>query len=339
MTNRERFIRTLRCEPIGGQVPTFELVFFLTMEAFGRVHFSQRHYAQWNQMSYAEKKLHIQDMADLYIQTAKRYGHSAIFVHPNMQPDPKDLSDTIWLLNEIREQSGDEYFLLMHGDPTWAMPDGSSMMEFSAQMYEEPEKLNEASQRRMDDALEAAAKLDQNGHLLDGFGLCSDYCFNVNPFFTPEMFDELIVPYLKGVIDGYREMGYYSIKHTDGNIMPIVKQMADCGPDAIHSLDPQGGVRLPEVRKIVGDKICLIGNVNCGLLQTGTDKECDADIMRSLREGMADGKGYIFSTSNCAYTGLALSRYERMIELWRKYGSYDNYDSVFKKPQGNSDPV
>ena len=39
-------VRTLRCEPIGGQVPTFELVFFLTMEAFGRVHFSQRHYAQ-----------------------------------------------------------------------------------------------------------------------------------------------------------------------------------------------------------------------------------------------------------------------------------------------------
>ena len=32
MTNRERFIRTLKCEPIGGQVPTFELVFFLTME-------------------------------------------------------------------------------------------------------------------------------------------------------------------------------------------------------------------------------------------------------------------------------------------------------------------
>ena len=32
-----------------------------------------------------------------------------------------------------------------------------------------------------------------------------------------------------------------------------------------------GGVSLPEVRRIVGDQICLIGNVNCGLLQTGTD--------------------------------------------------------------------
>ena len=55
MTHRERFIRTLKCEPIGGQVPTFELVFFLTMEAFGRVHPSQRTFGQWNQMSKTEQ--------------------------------------------------------------------------------------------------------------------------------------------------------------------------------------------------------------------------------------------------------------------------------------------
>ena len=323
MTHRERFIRTLKCEKIGGQVPTFELVFFLTMEAFGRIHFSQRVFYQWKQMSRAEQLLHIKDMADLYIQTARRYGHSAIFVQPNVQPERKDLSMTRWLLEEIRAQSGGEYFLMLHGDPTWAIPDGTHMMEFSARMYEEPEAPNEASQRRMDDMLEIAAQLGQQDRLVDGFGLCSDYCFNANPFFPGELFEELIVPYLKGVLDGYRSMGYYSIKHTDGNIMPILRQMAACGPDAIHSLDPQGGVSLPEVRRIVGEEICLVGNVNCGLLQTGTDEECEADILRSLREGMANGRGYIFATSNCAYTGLPLARYERMIELWRQYGSYD----------------
>ena len=83
MTHRERFIKTLKCEPIGGQVPTFELVFFLTMEAFGKVHPSQRSYGQWNQMSQREKSLHINEMADIYIATARRYDHSAIFVHPN----------------------------------------------------------------------------------------------------------------------------------------------------------------------------------------------------------------------------------------------------------------
>lgn len=239
-----------------------------------------------------------------------------------MQHNLPGVENARWVLETIREKTGDEYYLMMHGDPTWAIPDGDSMMDFAVQMLEEPEELNEQSERRLENALDFAEKVNSTGHLLDVFALCSDYCFNVNPFFTPDQFDEFIVPYLKRVIDEYRKMGYYTIKHTDGNIMPIVKQMADCGPDAIHSLDPQGNVNLREVRKIVGDKIALVGNVNCGLLQTGTDEECDADVMRALKEGMADGKGYIFSTSNCVYTGLPLERYERMWKLWREYGVY-----------------
>ena len=318
MTNRERFIRTLKCENIGGQVPTFELVFFLTMEAFGKVHPSHRFYEQWDQMSRKEKNLHINDMADIYIQTAQRYGHSAIFVHPN----PGGFENTQWLLEEIRERTGDEYFIMMHGDVTHSIPDGEHMIDFSVMMYEEPEKLNEQSQRWLDANLERAYQLDRRGHLLDGFALCSDYCFNTAPFFSPDMFDELIVPYLKQGIDEYRKMGYYSIKHTDGNIMPIVDQMVQCGPDALHSLDPQGGVDLAEVSRLYGDRVALIGNVNCGLLQTGSEEECVADVRRALRDGMARGAGYIISTSNSAYTGLPLERYELMNKIWFEEGIY-----------------
>ena len=319
MTHRERFIKTLKCEPIGGQVPTFELVFFLTMEAFGKVHPSHRYYDQWEQMSYREKKLHIEDAADIYIKTAQRYGHSAIFVHPN----PGGFENTQWLLETIRERTGDEYFIMMHGDVTHSMPDGEHLMDFCVQMLEEPEVINAQSDRWLENMLDLAQKLDAKGHLLDGFAMCSDYCFNTNPFFRPDQFEEFIVPYLKKGIEEYRKMGYYTIKHTDGNVMPILQQIADCKPDAIHSLDPQGGVSIPEVRKIVGERICLIGNVNCGLLQTGTDEEMKADVLRSLREGMANGRGYIFSTSNCAYTGLPLERYETMIDIWREHGNYD----------------
>lgn len=38
---------------------------------------------------------------------------------------------------------------------------------------------------------------------------------------------------------------------------------------------------IPAVRKTVGDNIALIENVNCGLLHTGTDEECDADVLRA----------------------------------------------------------
>jgi len=68
-------------------------------------------------------------------------------------------------------------------------------------------------------------------------------------------------------------MGFYVIKHTDGNIMPILDQIVETHPHALHSLDPQAGVDIAKVKCLVGNKVCLIGNVNCGILQTETKQE------------------------------------------------------------------
>ena len=111
------------------------------------------------------------------------------------------------------------------------------------------------------------------------------------------MFAEFVQPYLRDIMAYYKERGYYSIKHTDGNVMPILDMIVDCKPDAVHSLDPQGGVSLSEAKRLI------------------------ADTRRALREGMP-GYGYIFSTSNCAYTGLDLSRYELMHGVWKAEGVY-----------------
>ncbi|MDR3161391.1 MAG: hypothetical protein LBU28_07245 [Spirochaetaceae bacterium] len=82
MTERERFLKTLKREKLEGHVPHFELVFFLTMETFGKVHPSHRHYSQWNQSNAKEKEAHLRDMAYCYTEIVKRYHHSGIFVHP-----------------------------------------------------------------------------------------------------------------------------------------------------------------------------------------------------------------------------------------------------------------
>ncbi len=317
MTERERFIKALRREPIEGHCPTFELVFFLTLESIGMIHPAQMAFGQWNQMSKSEQKKHFEYQAESYIRIAEKYHHSAIFVHPN----PGGIDGAVRLLEAIREKSGDKYYTMMHGDPTFAMPDGDSMFDFTARMYEDEDGLKAEAQRNMEHALAFGEEMAKHKGLLDGFCLCSDYCFNVNPYFTPDMFSEYITPYLHDVIKGYHDQGFYSIKHTDGNIMPIVDQMVQCHPDALHSLDPQGGVDLAEIKRLYGDKVALCGNVNCGLLQTGTDEEVIADVRRSLRDGM-NGWGYIFCTSNCAYTGMELERYELMNRIWWEEGIY-----------------
>jgi len=317
MTPRERFIAALERKPLKGRVPHFELVFFLTMEAFGKVHPSHRSYHQWYQMSEEERKLHREDMASLYIATAERFEHSAIFLHPN--PDTEE--ETLRLIDLVREKSGDKYFLMLHGDATYSVPSGSEMASFCYRLKDEPEKVKKEARIRVESALERAERIARHGGL-DGFALCSDYCFNSGPFLSPALFSEFITPYLIKLIQGYRDLGFYVIKHTDGNIMPILDQLLEAHPHALHSLDPQAGVDIAEVKHLCGDRVCLIGNVNCGALQTGTDEEVMESARYALRKGMPGG-GYIFSTSNCIYTGMKLSRYELMLDVWRKEGDYD----------------
>jgi len=317
MTPRQNFIDALeRRIPGNRRVPHFELVFFLTMETFGKVHPSHRNYAQWFQMEEKERQLHRADMADVYIATAERFEHSAIFIHPN----PDTVEETLHLVDLIREKSGDRYFIMRHGDATFAMPDGEHMQEFCWRISDEPDAVKAEARAMVDEALRGAEQLQRHGGL-DGFALCSDYCFNTGPFLSPGMFSEFITPYLARLIQGYREMGFYAIKHTDGNIMPIVDQLVQANPHALHSLDPQAGVDIAEIKHRYGKQVCLIGNVNCGLLDTGMTEEVVASARYALQNGMPGG-GYIFSTSNCIYTGMRLQRYELILDIWRREGVY-----------------
>jgi uroporphyrinogen decarboxylase len=286
------------------------------MEAFGKVHPSHRNYDQWLQMEEHERALHRQDMADLYIATAERFEHSAIFLHPN----PNTIDETIRLVDLIRENSGDRYFLLRHGDATLGIPDGQHIAEFCYRLADEPARVKGESQARVAAMLAKADALARHGGL-DGFALCTDYCFNTGPFLSPHQFGEFVTPDLAQLIQGLRDLGFYTIKHTDGNIMPIIDQLVQANPHALHSLDPQGGVDIAEVKRLYGDQVCLIGNVNCGLLDTGTDEAAIESARYALRHGMPGG-GYIFSTSNCIYTGMSLARYELMLDVWRKEGNY-----------------
>jgi len=313
---RERFIAALERRPLIGRVPHFELVFFLTMEAFGRVHPSQRHYGQWQQMEEKEREMHRRDMASLYIETAERYEHSAIFIHPN----PGDFDEVCKLVDIIHDMSGSRYFLMMHGDPTYSIPNGEQMAEFVYRIADEPDKVLLEAQRRVDDALETAQRMAKHGGL-DGYALCADYCFNTGPFLSPGMMSEYVIPFLAKVTQGYRDLGFYVIKHTDGNIYPILDQLVQTNPHALHSLDPQGGMDIAKVKRRCGSQVCLAGNVSCGMLDTGTIEEIEQSARYALQSGMPGG-GYIFSTSNCIYTGMRLQRYEAMLRIWRDEGNY-----------------
>ncbi len=219
----------------------------------------------------------------------------------------------------LREHFGNTRLFGGHGDGTFAIPSGTEMYEFAYRLADEPEAVHAEALAMARKTIENNRRQHEAG--LDVALLCSDYCYNSGPFLSPAMFDEFITPYLAMICKAGREDGMYMIKHTDGNIMPILHSLADAGPHALHSIDPMAGVDIREVKRLVGHQVALCGNVHCAALQTGTDEEVIASAEYCLKYG-GEGGGYIFATSNIPFKGMPPERYELILDVWKRMRRY-----------------
>ena len=142
------------------------------------------------------------------------------------------------------------------------------------------------------------------------------------PFLSPKMFAEFIAPYLHCTISSHQQNGAYVIKHTDGDIMPILDQIVACSPDALHSIDPTAGMDMAVVKKLIGDKVCIAGNVDCAALVRGSKEDIKKSALYCLKHGKPGG-GYIFMSSNSVFPPMKLDDYLIALEMRKKYGRYD----------------
>lgn len=309
MTPKQRMITALN-RGIPDRVPTFELEFQLSNELVGREFLTEN---DLKGLDTAQIEQKLRENAQLLIDVYTLLEHDAICIQYLSK------EHTAQMVKYIHELAGDKFMLLAHGDGTLAIPDGDGMYELSYAMFETPDELHAKCRKMADDAIAHDEYLLDNG--LDGFILCSDYCFNQGPFMSPKMFSEFVTPYLSDIIAAIRARGGYAIKHTDGNIMPIIDQLVSCNPHALHSIDPMAGVDIRLVKQQYGDRVALCGNVHCAAMQTGTEQDV-IDSAECCLKYAKPGGGYVYCTSNIPFRGLPLDRYKLVLDVWKKYRDY-----------------
>lgn len=323
------------------EVPTFELEFQLSEELFGYSLWDARLTPEnYQKMSQAEIEKAADELAQKFARvygnkTAYDIGGAAISgdaakdaregldyaIIPVYNPDWWNPASpaTIAFRKALRGYLGDTRLFGGHGDGTFAIPSGSDMYGFAYRIADDPEGVLADAERMAKNAIEGNKRQHAAG--LDVALLCSDYCYNSGPFLSPAMFDEYITPFLAMICKAGREDGMYMIKHTDGNIMPIINSLVEAGPHALHSIDPMAGVDIREVKRLYGDRVALCGNVHCAALQTGTDEEVIASAEYCLTYGK-EGGGYIFATSNIPFKGMPPERYDLILDVWKRMRKY-----------------
>lgn len=324
MTPKERATLALQ-RKIPDQVPTFELEFQLEEEMFGRKFITpDLSSGELKKASQKERERRIYGLAEYMAEVYTALEYSIIPSYGEWSWNPQWNEGivgeyTLLLIRYLNELMGDRALLGYHGDGTFGIPDGKSMYEFAYRTDDDPEGLMAEAELGAEMAIKRNRQLREAG--ISVSLLCSDYCYNSGPFLSPEMFSQFIQPYLAKIIAANRSAGLFSIKHTDGNIMPIIDQMVDAEPDALHSIDPMAGVDIREVKEKYGDRICLVGNVHCAALQTGTDEEVRESAEYCMTWAKPGG-GYIFSTSNVPFKGMPPERYRMILDIWKEMRAY-----------------
>lgn len=318
MTPAQRAICALN-RGMPDEIPTFELEFQLSKEFFGRElipdDFKEENYSK---LSTLEKERLIDDTAAFICHVYETLDYAIIPAYFPGWGNPEGFEYSTFI-KRIRERVGNTRLLGSHGDGTFAIPDGEHMYDFAYRIADDPDGLKEEAKRNAENAV--AYNRRQRDAGIDVMLLCSDYCYNNGPFISPAMFSEFVTPYLARIISAARTDGLYVIKHTDGNIMPIIDQLVDCAPHALHSLDPMAKVDIREVKRLYGDRVALCGNVHCAAIQTGTIKEVTASAEYCLKYG-GEGGGYIYCTSNVPFKGMPKERYQLVLDIWKKHSKY-----------------
>ncbi|MDX9979452.1 MAG: uroporphyrinogen decarboxylase family protein [Lentisphaeria bacterium] len=150
--------------------------------------------------------------------------------------------------------------------------------------------------------------------------LGDDYASNHGPMMSPALFEAMILPRLKKMVDTIHEEGALAVKHSDGNLYPILESIASSGADGLNPIEPIAGMDLKTTKARVGDRMALIGNIDCGhLLPFGTAE----DVRQAVRQAIADaapGGGFLISSSNSIHSSCKPENLVAMVQAAHEFG-------------------
>jgi len=143
------------------------------------------------------------------------------------------------------------------------------------------------------------------------------------PYISPRVFEEFVWPTLKKGVDMIVKRGFKAHVHVDGDLTSVLQRMRDIAKGL-----PKGRIVLDlektdmkKAKEILGDKVCLYGNVPSSLLIHGSPHDVKK-YCKKLIEDCADGGGFILSTECETPWNAKPENVKAIIDSAKEYGKY-----------------
>ena len=189
------------------------------------------------------------------------------------------------------------------------------MEAFCIALYEEPDLIAQTMDLYFDWSEAVADRICQMG--FDAYITTDDMAFKTAPYFSPEVFRELVLPRYQRLAD---RITIPWIIHSDGNILPFIQDLLQLGIAGLHPIE-KGAMDIRQMKKSYGSRLCLLGNVDLNLLGNAAPEDVDREV-RDLIRDIAPGGGYIVTSGNSLAGYLLLENVRALSRAVKKYGAY-----------------
>jgi len=231
--------------------------------------------------------------------------------------DQSQLEAIRYVVNELH----DTHFIIGRSpiDGTFPFQETTGMEEYLIRMLTEPEFVHRATEVYVNRSIAwIEAMLDAG---VDAVMTTDDYSDNRGPIMGPQRFRKFVLPGLVRQVAAAHAKGGYFIKHTDGNVWPIIDTFLEADVDGWHGIQPSIGMDLRLLKERYGADLCFFGGVNCETVVAGTPAETREEVRYAIRHA-APGGGLVLTTGNVLQPGTQLACYLAARQATRDFGTY-----------------
>ena len=147
-----------------------------------------------------------------------------------------------------------------------------------------------------------------------------DLAFGTGPMISPQAFRDHVFPWYREMAKKCHDNGLLFFMHSDGDLMSLMDDIIDMGVDVLQPIDPTC-MDIVEVKRLYGDRICIVGNVANELLRSGTPAEVEERV-KYLITHLGPGGGYCVGSGNSVPEWAKFENFMAMREATFKYGKY-----------------
>jgi uroporphyrinogen-III decarboxylase len=178
---------------------------------------------------------------------------------------------------------------VLTGLPYDAFTGGRTMAKFTRDVFKMPDKVQAAMDVMMIDLL---AGLRQQIRTYKPFGVWLSGMRAASEFVSPKIWQRMVFPYIKKIVNTIVEEGAYVFLHFDSNWerdLEYFKELpkGKCAFGSDHATD------IFKLKKVLGDHMCIKGDVPASLLTLGTPDEVYNYCTRLISE--IGPSGYILA--------------------------------------------